>query len=403
MNEGYLLVNVYADDIAQPIEGASVKILETNNTYLTDENGQTKSIVLDSVPLENSLKPGNNKPYETYSIEVTKDGMTTVNITGIEVFPGIKSIQEIKMKSNDETGKEIEIINLEPIILDGNYTNKYKEDEINGNQFVLNNVIIPEYIIVHDGIPDDNTAPNYYVRFTDYIKNVASSEIYSTWPFEALRANVIAIMSFTLNRIYTEWYPSKGYKFTITSVTAYDQKYTPNRTIFDSISSVVDDLVLQYIKRKDKTEPLFAQYCDGDTLKEEGWLWQWGSKELADQKVPAFDILKYYYGTNLEVKTAKYQTGLPTSFPGYLIGLGSCGSEVKTIQNQLNIIRGNYPGLIQIENPNGEFDQNTEDSVKKFQEVFGLTKDGIVGYNTWYKISYMHIAVSRMIFGVYDR
>ncbi len=403
MNEGYLLVNVYADDISQPIEDATVKILETSNTYQTDENGQTSSITLETFPRENSLEYNKNNPYKTYSIEVTKDGMTTVTVTGIDIFEGIKAIQDVKMKSNDTTGVKEETVDIEPIVISGNYSSKYPQDEQLGSQFVLNKVIVPEYIIVHDGAPADNTAPNLYVSFPDYIKNVASSEIYPTWPLETLRANIIAIMSFTLNRVYTEWYPSKGYRFTITSVTTYDQKYTINRTIYDSISQVVDDLMLQYLKRPGKSEPLFAQYCDGESLREDGWLWQWGSADLGEQKVPAADILKYYYGNDLEFAKATYQEGLPTSFPGYVLALGSCGEEVKLFQNQINIVRGNYPGLIQIDNPNGEFDENTEDAVKKFQEVFGLTKDGIVGINTWYKISYMHIAVSRMIFGVYDR
>ncbi len=403
MNEGYLEVHVFADDISQPIENANIEIINTSSNYKTNENGKTGSITLETVSIENSLKPNIENPYKEYSIKVTKEGMTDVLITGIEIFPGIKSMQEVKMKSNDETGKKLEEINIEPIILEGDYTSKYVEKESKLTAKVLNKVIVPEYIIVHDGIPNDNTAPKYNVTYSEYIKNVASSEIYPTWPVEALRANILAIMSFTLNRIYTEWYPSKGYKFTITSVTAYDQKYVPNRTIFDSISSVVDELMLQYIKRKDKDEPLFAQYCDGETLKEDGWLWQWGSEELASQKVRSADILKYYYGTNLEFKTAEYQTGLPSSFPGYNLSLGSCGEEVKKFQNQINIVRGNYPGLTQIENPSGEFDKNTEDAVKRFQEVFGLSQSGIVDYNTWYKISYMHLAVERMIFGVYDR
>ncbi len=403
IKEGYLKVNVYADDVSQPIEGAKVEIINTGKTYETDENGQTGSINLETYPKENSLIYNTPNPYKTYDIKVSKETMSSVIIKGIEIFEGIKSIQDVYLTSSDENDSTTKEISIDPIVISGSYTSKYKENENSSSTFVLKNPIIPEYVIVHDGIPNDNTAPNYYVPFADYIKNVATSEIYPTWPIETLKANILAIMSFTLNRVFTEWYPSKGYNFTMTSVTAYDQKYVHMRSIADTISSVVDDLVGNYLKRPNKIEPMLAQYCDGETLKEENWLWQWGSANLGEQKVPAFDILKYYYGTNLSIETATFEEGLPTSFPGTVLGLGSCGEDVKMIQNEINIVRGSYPGLTEVTNPNGEFDKNTEDAVKKFQDVFNISVTGVVDYTTWYRISYMYIAVARMINGVYDR
>ncbi len=403
MNEGYLKVYVYADSISQPIKDASIKVLNTNETFLTDESGQTINIPLESTNIENSLKPNQQDPYKLYDIEVSKLGMTTVIIRNIEIFPTITAKQEVIMNANDDLSEEVVETSIPPIALSGDYSPKYDNKSNTTSSIVLNEVIIPEYIIVHDGTPDSSKSPNYTVRFSDYIKNVASSEIYPTWPKETLIANIIAIMSFTLNRIYTEWYPSKGYQFTITSVTAYDQKYTIGKTIYDSISNTVDELVLKYVKRTNKDEPLLAQYCDGDKLQNEGWLWQWGSNDLGLAGKSAEEILKYYYGDNILIETAKYQTGLPTSFPGYDLTLGTCGEEVKKIQNQINIIRGNYPGLIQITNPNGQYDEQTKTSVEKFQSVFDLEQTGIVDYNTWYAISYLQIAVDRMIFGVYDR
>ncbi len=402
MYNGYLSVNVLADDISQPITGATVKILNTNMTYETNENGKTGSITLSTVNKDNSLTP-TNIPYVTYDIEVSKPGLTTVTIRNIEIFEGVVSIQNVTLHSNDETGITNQEIIIPPINLSGDYSGKYNEKINPVNPIVFSEVFIPEYIIVHDGIPDDNTAPKYNVLFIDYIKNVACSEIYSTWPYETLKANILAIISFTLNRVYTEWYQSKGYPFTITSVTAYDQKYSHDRTIFGTISQVVDEVIQTYIKRPEKEEPLFAQYCDGTTLQNEGWLWQWGSNDLGNSGYKSFDILKYYYGNNLEEATASFKEGLPTSFPGAPLQVGNCGEPVKKFQNQINIIRGNYPGLIEIKNPDGNFDEQTKEAVIFFQETFDLSPTGIVDYTTWYKISYLYLAVKRMIFGVYDR
>ncbi len=403
MNEGYLQVSVYADDISQPIESANIKVIGLSTIYQTDENGKTIKIPLTTVPKENSLSPNQENPYKTYDIEVTKLGMTTVIVRNIEIFPSITARQEVIMNASDDLSEnQIELL-VPPITLSGDYSPKYNDKESTTSSIVLEEVIVPEYVIVHDGTPDSSKVPNYIVTFPDYIKNVASSEIYPTWPKETLKANILAIMSFTLNRIYTEWYPSKGYNFTITSVTAYDQKYTIGKTIYDSISDTVDELMLQYIKRTNKEEPLLAQYCDGDKLQNEGWLWQWGSNDLGLEGKTSEEILKFYYGDSITIETAKYQTGLPSSFPGYELSLGSCGEEVKKFQNEINIIRGNYPGLFQVENPNGQFDEQTKQAVEKFQTTFYLNKTGIVDYNTWYSISYLYLAVERMIFGVYDR
>ena len=403
MNEGYLSVRVVADDISQPIKGAKVEIVGIDEEYITDENGTTGKILLETTNISNSLEPNKENPYKLYDIIVSMIGMTTTRVNDIEIFPTITSSIEVILKATDELSEINEEYKIPPITLDGDYSPKYDEDENLVSSIVLDNVIIPEYIIVHDGIPSNTTSPNYKVSFVDYIKNVASSEIYPTWNKEALRANVLAIMSFTLNRIYTEWYISKGYDFTITSTTSYDQKYTFNRPIFDSISLTVDELIGRYIKRPNKDEPLFSQYCDGYKLKNKGWLWQWGSNDLAIQGKNSEEILKFYYGDNLVITTAKYATGLPSSYPGYELKLGSCGEEVKKFQNEINIIKGNYSGLIGIVNPNGFFDEQTTEAVEFFQGVFGLTVTGIVDYSTWYKISYLYIAVSKMLLGVYDR
>ena len=309
------------------------------------------------------------------------------------------------MQSILTTGEKLSEIVVSPITLSNDYSIKYKESEekISNKVKVLTKVIVPEYIIVHDGVPSNYSAANYYIPFKDYIKNVASSEVYPTWNKEALKANVLAIISFTLNRIYTEWYPSKGYNFSITSTTSYDQKFIYNKAIFREISNVVDEILPLYIKRKNKSEPLFAQYCDGVKLKNEGWLWQWGSNDLASKGKNYIEILEYYYGQNIEFQNAFENEGLPTSFPGYNLNLNSCGEPVAKIQNQLNIIRGNYPKIPLIEKADGIFREETKNAIKVFQEIFFLSITGLVDYSTWYKISYIYSAVERMIQGVYDK
>lgn len=401
LKSGYLDVWVYASDETTPLKNAKVLIKNTDNTHLTDELGQTNKIVLETVSKENSFEEFNKDVSVKYDLLITCDGFSDLTIEKVEIFEGITSIQKAFLTPFEEH-KEKTIV-IEPIVISENYSSKYNDMEKNIYTKVLKEVVIPEFIIVHDGYPSDYFASNYYVEFSDYIKNVASSEIYPTWNEEALKANVLAIISFALNRVYTEWYSSQGYAFTITSLSAYDQKYTVSRTIYDSISLVVDEMIPLYIKRMDKDEPLFAQYCDGVSTTNSGWLYQWGSNELATKGYSYEEILKYYYGSNLEIVKAEFIEGLPTSFPGYVLSLGSCGEEVKKMQEYLNIIRGNYPGLIYITNPNGEFDENTKESILYFQKVFNLSVTGVVDYATWYKISYLYMAVMRMIYGVYDR
>ncbi len=404
MNQGYLIVNVVASNITQPISGAKVKLLSNNNIYEANENGQIDPITLEAPKLEGSLKYDSNiEPYKEYDIEVSAPGMTTVIVRGIEIFPNITSIQQVTLEPLDETNEKVIEKIIPDIVLKGNYSPKYVEEESKLSTITLREVVIPEYIKVIDGSPDSYSAPIYTVPFVDYIKNVASGEIYSSWPYEALKANILAIISFTLNRVYTEWYPSKGYSFTITSVTAYDQKYTHERTIFDSIANVVDEIFTNYISRTGKEEPMLAQYCDGENTQNDGWLWQWGSATLAEEGKTAIEILKYYYGDSIEIEEAKEVVGLPVSFPGYNLKFGDCGEEIRIMQNQLNTIRGNYPGIPLIENPNGIYDQNTAEVISFFQKAFNLFQTGNVDYGTWYKIQYLYTAVKRMIFGVYDR
>ena len=253
-------------------------------------------------------------------------------------------------------------------------------------------VRIPDYITVHLGAPNDTAAPNVRVPFVDYIKNVASSEIYPTWPETALRANILAQISFALNRVYTEWYPSRGYNFDITSDTRFDQKYIDGREIFDDISRIVDDVFNDYVIREGTVQPLFTQYCNGTTSTCDG-LSQWGTVPLAEEGLLPYEILQYYYGDDIGIVfNAPVGQNLPT-YPGRPLQVGSVGEDVRTVQRQLNRIGQNYPAIRPILEPDGIFDLETEQAVENFQRIFNLTPDGIVGKSTWYKIKSIFNAV----------
>ncbi len=252
---------------------------------------------------------------------------------------------------------------------------------------------IPETITVHLGAPDD-PAPNVTLPFLQYIQNVASSELYPTWPENALRANIYAEISFALNRIYTEWYRSRGYDFDITSSTAYDQAFVNNRDIFDNIAAIVNDIFDQYLARPGFIQPLFAAYCDGRRVQCEG-LSQWGTVDLAEQGLTPYEILTNYYGDNLDIRTAPIRP-LIQSYPGHPLQLGDVEVSVEIIQQRLNRISNNYPAIPKIYPVNGVFDLSTENAVREFQRIFGLTPDGIVGPATWYEITSVYNAVLRL-------
>lgn len=253
---------------------------------------------------------------------------------------------------------------------------------------------IPETITVHLGVPDSD-AENVTVSFADYIKNVASSEIFPTWPDSAIRANIYAQISYALNRVYTEWYRSRGYDFDITNSTAYDQSFVRGRDIFENIGQIVDEIFNDYIRRQGNIEPLFAAFCDGREVTCDG-LSQWGSVELAEQGLGPYDILTRYYGNDIELVVDAPIQNISETYPGSPLRLGSSGQEVRTIQTQLNRISRDYPLIPKITSVDGVFGERTEDAVRKFQEIFNLTVDGIIGKATWYRIKSIYVAVSRL-------
>lgn len=390
----------------RPIENARVRISYTGapdstiEEVATDSSGRTPVIELKTPPLEYSMEPVEQQPYSEYTIQIEAEGFEPKEIAGSQVLADTLSRQPTTLNVM-ESGETFQRIVIPPHTLFYEYPPKIEEAEIKpineNGEIVLSKVVVPEYIVVHDGPVNDSAAGNYYVRYKDYIKNVASSEIYATWPDDTIRANILAIMSFTLNRVYTEWYRNKGYDFTITSSTAYDHKWIYGRNIFASIDRIVDELFENYLSRPNVRQPILTQYCDGKQVqcRNRGWMTQWGSKALGDQGYSAIEILRTFYGNDMYINVAEAISGIPSSWPGYDLDIGASGNKVRQIQEQLNTIAEAYPA-VPVVTADGIYGPETKNSVRIFQSIFGLDQTGIVDYPTWYKIQEIYVAVSRI-------
>lgn len=404
VDRGYLNITVQSSIRNLPIENARIKISYTGNPnsvleeLVTNSSGQTPVIELPAPPLEYSMAPSENQPYSEYTIQVTADGFVPFDVSGTEILPQSTAIQPILLEPSTPN-ESFQNIVIPDHTLYGEYPPKIPEDEIKptneSGEIVLSKVVVPEYVVVHDGSPDDPTATNHYVRYRDYIKNVASSEIYATWPASTIRANVLAIMSFTLNRVYTEWYRNKGYDYTITSSTAFDHKWMHGRNIFDSIAVIVDELFSNYLSRPNVRQPILTQYCDGQRVTCPNWMTQWGSKYLGDQDYTAIEILRNYYGDDMYINTAEEVSGVPSSWPGYNLDIGASGNKVRQIQEQLNTISEVYTAIPSVI-ADGIYGEATQRAVREFQKVFKLPQTGIIDYRTWYKIQEIYVGVTRI-------
>ena len=405
MSQGFLSINVTSTLGLIPISGATIRITSTGNpdttieTVTTDSSGQTPELTLEAPDAQYSETPEPaEQPYSEYNLQITAPGYEPVYVSGTQILAGTDAIQSVEM-----TPVELETQTQEDIVIPyhtlwGEYPPKIPEDEIKpmdeSGEIVLSRVVIPEYIVVHDGVPQDSAARNYYVRYKDYIKNVVSSEIYATWPENAIYANILVILSFTLNRVYTEWYRNQGYDFTITSSTAYDQKWVYGRNIYSNISRLVDDIFANFLSRPGVRQPIFTSYCNGTTVTCPG-LSQWGSKYLGDQGYSPIEIIRYYYGNDMYINSATSVSGIPSSWPGYDLSIGASGDKVRQIQQQLNRIAQNYPALPRL-TVDGIYGSNTAEAVRIFQRIFDLPQSGIVDYPTWFKISDVFVGVSRI-------
>lgn len=408
MAQGYLQVDVVSDANSFPVQDADIVIERTEEPdeiieeTRTNSSGQTENLPLDAPPLELSLLPEETeRPYAEYTIRITAPGFEPFVVSGTEVLADVTAIQGIRLRplSNASAGEQIETVTIPDHTLYGDYLPKIAESEIKPvietGEIVLSRVVVPQTVVVHDGVPTNTSAANYYVPYRDYIKNVASSEIYATWPRSAIVANVLAIMSFTLNRVYTEWYRNQGYDFTITSSTAYDHKWIYGRNIFESISVVVDDIFDNYLSRPGVKQPILTQYCDGRKVRCPGWMTQWGSCELGEAGYSPIEILRNFYGDDMYINTAEQISGIPASWPGYDLKIGATGDKVRQLQEQLDAISSVYTAIPDI-SPDGIYGPATAEAVRKFQSIFGLPQTGVVDFATWYKISHIYVGITRI-------
>ena len=408
MAQGYLQVDVVSDANSFPVQDADIVVARTEEPdeiieeTRTNSSGQTENLPLDAPPLELSLSPEETeRPYAEYTIRITAPGFEPFVVSGTEVLADVTAIQGIRLRplSNVPAGEQTEIVTIPDHTLYGDYLPKIAESEIKPvietGEIVLSRVVVPQTVVVHDGVPTNASAANYYVPYRDYIKNVASSEIYATWPRSAIVANVLAIMSFTLNRVYTEWYRNQGYDFTITSSTAYDHKWIYGRNIFESISVVVDDIFDNYLSRPGVKQPILTQYCDGRKVRCPGWMTQWGSCELGEAGYSPIEILRNFYGDDMYINTAEQISGIPASWPGYDLKIGATGDKVRQLQEQLDAISSVYTAIPDI-SPDGIYGPATAEAVRKFQSIFGLPQTGVVDFATWYKISHIYVGIIRI-------
>lgn len=394
---GRLQISVFSRNVAHPQEGAVVRVYSRDNRQVeeqtTDASGQTHVIHLPAPPADYTQESGQPKPYGEYAVAVTTKDSGASIVEGVQVYAETTALQNVLLNGNER------IIIPKPVLF-GEYPAKLPEEDVkplpeSKGFVVLPDPVVPQYVVVHAGLPGDSAAPNYWVGFKDYIKNVASCEIYSTWPEATIRANVLAIISFTLNRVFTEWYRGKGYSFTITNSTAYDHAFSYGRTIYKEISDAVDDMFTTFVTRQGIRQPLLTQYCDGKSVRCPGWMTQWGSRDLGARGHSAVDILKSFYGQGIFLMQAKKVDGVPKSFSGANLQTGSRGGDVRTIQEQLNKISGNYPAIPRVK-VDGVFGPTTRKSVEIFQSTFGRPVSGIVDFGTWYRISDIFVAVTRM-------
>lgn len=416
MQDGFLTVSVIDSVTNFPIADANVNVYSVASenqasqviyqNLKTDISGQVVGLNLAAPDLIYSQQPSDVRPYSQYVVEVIKDGYETIIIDGTQVLATVIAQQGIPMVPRQRskclyTRQNEIVIEIGPHTLWGNYPPKIPESDLKPippptGFVVLDNPVVPEFVVVHDGLPENKNATDYWVYFKDYIKNVASSEIYSTWPTETILANVIAVVSFTLNRVFTEWYRSKGYNFTITSTTNYDHKYIHGRNVFDTISVAVDAVFDTFIKRPPTArQPLLAQYCDGVKSQCPGQMTQWGSKDLGDRGLSYDQILRNFYGQGIVLEKAPIVSGVPVSFGGVVLQVGSSGKDVRTIQSQLNAISNGYPAIPKVKE-DGIFGQDTANSVRVFQGIFGLPQNGVVDFKTWYELSRVYVAVTKI-------
>ena len=405
MPSGSLLAVAALAGQAGPLPGVTVTVLDESGLpaarLVTDENGRTAEADLPAPDRAYSLAEDNTavRPYAVYTLLAEKDGWQPVEIRGVQVFDGQQTVARLALLPADPVlqtarllaGSQVEIP-PHPLYAGAGGSGPAPVYECAVPQ-VLDEVVIPRTITVHLGRPAEN-ARNVTVPFQEYIANVASSEVYPTWPEQALRANILAQISLALNRIWTEWYPSRGYSFNITGSPAVDQAYTEGRTVFAVMERLTAELFATYVRRSGNAEPYFTEYCDGRLVSCAG-MKQWGTVDRANEGMSALQILRYYYGSRVNLVTSSNLADIPESYPGRALRRGDSGAAVRVLQRQLDRIAKDYPAFGKPA-ATGVFDEATETSVRAFQRYFSLTVDGVVGRATWNKVSYIYVSVKEL-------
>lgn len=399
-NTGTLSIKVFRKNGKTPVCGAAVQVMHAGKAAagcFTDPKGEAR-LTLKTNSYASSRRPSDETPYETYDVRVSMPGCIPVIYRGVQIFPGVTTTQKCELvRTSDEPRVRVKTYETPPHELAKQ--KKARQEHLRDNSVPAaiypsaREVFIPQNITVHLGAPDSN-APNVTVPYTEYLKSVASSEIYPTWPESALRANLLAQNTLALNRIYTEWYRSQGYDFDITSSPAYDQAYIHDRSTFETTDELIDETFTEYIARATSLAPIFSRYCDGYISDCDG-LKQWGSVELAEQYYTPLDILRYYYGDDVYTKFASVVREIPGSFPGVL-DPGSESESVARLQYRLNRIAIDYPAIPFIEKANGAYDAQTAEAVRGFQRIFGLPVTGVTDETTWYRVIYIYTAVKKL-------
>ncbi|MDY5008639.1 peptidoglycan-binding protein [Candidatus Allofournierella merdipullorum] len=404
MCNGTLRVQTYAARESAPVTNVRIRLRNADQPsaqemeFFTDDEGNALDLELPAPPASLSLdENATQRPYSVWDLTADKEGYQTLTLNGLQLFAGQVTLAELELRPMQRLGAPAPLPDTFDVPPHHLYSPGSEASSSAPVQLceprVLTVPIIPETITVHLGKPAAS-AQNVTVSFRKYIANVASSEVYPTWPEQALRANIHAQISLALNRIFTEWYPSKGYNFNITNSTSYDQYYVHGREIFEPMERITDDIFNTYVRRQGTIEPYYTEYCDGKTVSCPG-MKQWGTVDRANEGKNALQILRYYYGNDIEIVRTNNIQGIPQSYPGTALRRGDTGEAVRIIQRQLTRIAKNYPAF---GNPgtDGVFGAATEASVKAFQKHFNLTADGVVGRSTWYKISYIYVSVKKL-------
>lgn len=399
---GTLYIHVICELGSRPVDTANVEIYNKSdpNTLLTrlytNISGNISPIELPAPPLEYSMAPTDALPYSEYILVISAPGLRTVIIDSAQIFPNMVSTQRATLLPIDDTTNDPKIIIISPNYLNGSFPPKIEEDTIKYEFETgeISPVTIPDHVIVHNGIPGDESAKNYYVEYRSYIKNVVSSISYPTWPEEALYSIILSVISFTLNRIYTNWYINQGYSFNITSSTAYDQLWVYGRNTFLNINTAVDNIFNFFIVSPGISQPLLTQICSGITNDCPGMLSLWGTKMFADTGYDYLSIIRYYFGDNVFITSTNDIEGIQVPWEQQVLSLGSTGNNVTALQNQLNIISRVYVAIPAPET-DGIFGPATEAAVRAYQAIFNEPVTGVVNAATYFSLAKLYNRLTR--------